>query len=315
MKKTILFLAATLFGVACSSEPKHDARFIAGFDPPAPAANELQVITPILKGIAGGADLTICSYIANPFGKDVDVIASDAFMSPHGHHVLLMEVTDDTPFNIGDQHPCTDQDMNKARYVSGGGSDLMSSHFKAPDGIGMRIHATSKMLVQSHWINPSNTPSDGQSSFNIVTEAPSAARQEAQLFTVTSTQFTIMPHGTGHIASDCKLKQDMQLALIAGHEHEWGSHISIERVVGDAAPTMMYETEWKPSYQSAPPQQWYPASAPVVVKKDEVIRVTCDWKNTTDKEIAFPQEMCVAAFYYFPATADVDCVDGVWRQN
>jgi hypothetical protein len=315
MKNTILLTIAAAVGVACSSEPKHDARFIQGFDPPAPASNELQVITPIVKGIAPGADVTYCSYIANPFGKDVDVVASDAFMSLHGHHVLLMEVTDDNPFKPGDQHVCTDADMNKARYVSGGGSDLMSSHFKAPAGIGMRIHATSKMLVQSHWINPSATGTDGQSSFNIVTEEPSASRQEAQLFTVTSTQFDIKAHATGHIASDCKLKQDMQLALIAGHEHEWGSHISIEHIVGDGMPQMMYQADWKPEYQSAPPQQWYPASAPIVLKKDDIVRVTCDWNNTTDTEIVFPREMCVAAFYYFPATADVDCVDGIWQTN
>ena len=311
--KTTILLTAGLVLAACSTAPKHDDRFIPGFDPPAPTATELQVVTPIVKGIAGGADVTMCTYIANPFGKDVDVVASDAYMSLHGHHVLLMEVTDDNPFKPGDSHVCTDQDMNKARYVSGGGSDLMSSHFQAPAGIGMRIHATSKMLIQSHWINPSATPSDGQSSFNIKTEAPSDARQEAQLFTVTSTQFTLPPHAPGHIASDCKLKQDMQLALIAGHEHEWGSHIQIEHIVGDQTPQMMYQTAWKPEYQSAPPQQWYPASSPVVIKKDEIIRVTCDWNNTTDKEIAFPQEMCVAAFYYFPATADVDCVDGVWN--
>lgn len=314
MKKTLSLAFAAALAAACSSTPQHDARFISGFDPPAPAKNEIQVITPIVKGVPAGGDVTYCSYIANPFGKDVDVVASEAFMSLHGHHVLLMEIPNDNPFKIGDSHICTDADMNKARYVSGGGSDLMSSVFKAPAGIAMRIHATSKMLVQSHWINPSAQVSDGQSSFNIVTEPPSASRQEAQLFTVTATQFDLKPHATGHTSSDCKLPRDMQLALIAGHQHEYGARISIQRVVGDSAPQMLYQTEWKPEYQSAPPQQWYPATGPVVLKKDEILRVTCDWNNTTDTEIVFPREMCIGAFYYFPATTDVNCLDGIWQE-
>lgn len=314
MRWTILLFLAPIGACSTASAPKHDPRFIANFDPPAPASNEMQVVAPIVKGIGAGADVTYCSYIANPFGKDVDIVASEAYMSLHGHHVLLMEIPDDNPFQPGDTHVCTDKDMNKARYVSGGGSDLMASNFKAPAGIGMRVHATSKMLVQSHWINPSATASDGQSSFNIVVAAPSPDRQVAQLFTVTSTQFDIKPHATGHIASDCKLPRDMQLALIAGHEHEWGSHISIERV-GDTMSSMMYQADWKPEYQSNPPQQWYTAAAPFVVKKGETIRVTCDWNNTTDQEIVFPREMCVAAFYYFPATSDIDCVDGIWQTN
>ena len=47
-------------------------------------------------------------------------------------------------------------------------------------------------------------------------------------------------------------------------------------------------------------------------KKGDKLRITCDWMNTTDHPMTFPEEMCVAFGMFFPATSDVDCGDGQW---
>ena len=46
----------------------------------------------------------------------------------------------------------------------------------------------------------------------------------------------------------------------------------------------------------------------------DTFTVDCTYLNTTGGAISFPKEMCVGYGYYFPATAEIDCVDGAWPQ-
>lgn len=314
MKKSIV---VALVSVACSgagTSPSTTSPFIAGFTPTPAAADETQIVSPVWKDIPAGQDVTYCSYLASPFGKDVDVVSATGFQSLFGHHVLLLAVGADAPFKDGDTHVCTDQDMNKAVYISGAGSEKGGS-IVIPEGIAVRVKAGSRLMLQSHWINTSSQSTVGQAAFNVKVAEPSASRQQAQLFAVYGTQFDVKPHQAGRMSTECKMPRDVQLFELAGHEHEWGTHVKIEHVDGAGVATLVYETDWKNEYQSRPPQNYYDIHKPLTFLKGESLRITCDWNNTTDSDLLFPREMCVAAGMYFPAQTTVQCGDGVWDES
>jgi hypothetical protein len=299
--------------VGCSSAPARNPALIAGFDPPAPAQGQIQVLSPVDKAIPAGTDITYCSYIANPFGREVDVVDALGFQSRAGHHSILMAVSSDTTFKPGDTHVCTDKDMNRARYVAGGGADV-GGVLKIPDGVGFRVSSNATMLIQSHWINTGSQPLDGQSAFNVTVKDPSPDRKLAQLFVNVATAIDVMPHGTAHAVAECTFPRDMQFFTFFGHEHEFGTHVTIERVRGTMTETL-YDQVWKPEYTNNPPQNTFTTAAPLTFLKGDKVRINCDWGNTTDQEIVFPREMCVAAGMQFPATTDVQCIDGVWQES
>lgn len=306
------YLLALVF-VGCSSGPARNAALIPGFDPPAPAQGQVQVISPIDKSIPAGMDITYCSYIANPFGREVDVVDAVGYQSRAGHHSILMAVSSDSDFKAGDTHICTDKDMNRARYIAGGGADV-GGVLKIPDGIGFRVSANGTMMIQSHWINTTTQALDGQSAFNVTVKDPSPDRKLAQLFATVTTAIDVTPHSTAHAVAECTFPRDMQFFTLFGHEHEFGSRVVIERVRGTTT-EMLYDQMWSPELTNNPPQKTFTTAAPLTFLKGDKLRVSCDWNNMTDQEIVFPREMCVAVGMQFPATTDVQCVDGSWTES
>lgn len=309
---TRFVISSILLSIACSSGTA-PTQYIPGFAPPAAPAGAVQIVSPVWKAIPGGKDIVYCSYIANPFGRDVDVVGAVGYQAQFGHHVVLEAVADDNPFPAGETHECSDKDMNMARYIAGGGSENGGT-LKIPDGIAFRVKANSRMLIQAHWINSSLQPIDGQAAFNISIKDPSPDRQLAELFIVFGTQIDVKPHATGRVVTECTMPRDMKVFMLAGHQHEWGSHVKIEDVRA-ATPSTVYETDWSPEYQTNPPQKYYDVAAPLTFPKGDTVRVTCDWNNTTDTDLLFPREMCVAVAIAFPATTDVQCGDGVWQES
>ena len=47
---------------------------------------------------------------------------------------------------------------------------------------------------------------------------------------------------------------------------------------------------------------------PLVLSPGDRVEVTCEWTNTTDHLVEFPEEMCAAVSYYTPARGFLGCV-------
>ena len=296
-------------GGASAGSSASDADLLPGFHPPAPAVGEQRVVAPVVHGVPAGGDVTFCSYITNPWDHEVDVVQSLGFQSKFGHHAILMDVGGGAGHTDGETHVCTDADMNAARFLAGG-SDT-AQNIVIPDGVAFRIRPGGNLMVQSHWINTSSQPVDGQAVFNVATREPSPDRQPAQLFTAYTVNVAIPPHAPAHASTECTIQSDLQFFDFGGHAHEWATHVHIERV-HDGAVDTLYDQDWQPAFQSAPPLHDYRVDAPLVLHKGDVLRVACDYQSTVDDDVRFPREMCVAFGFYFPATADLQCADGRW---
>jgi hypothetical protein len=289
-----------------------EEKLLPDFHPPEPAKDDIRIFAPTIHGIEAGRDVTMCTYIANPFGREVDVVQSLGYQSKFGHHAILMEVpgVDAKP---GESHECTEQDMNTARYLAGG-SDA-AQNIKIPEGIAFRISAKANLMVQTHWINTSSSPAEGQTVFNVAARTPDPSRKQAQLFTALTMKINIPARGKASATTDCTIQEDIDLFNFGGHAHEWGTNVKIERIGLNnnvPQPELLYNKEWHPEFQSNPPLDTFEVNKPLSFKKGDVVRVTCDYTNTEDKALSFPREMCVAFGFYFPATKDIQCIDNKW---
>lgn len=310
---TVISAIAVAPACAPSAEAARDPRLIAGFDPPAPAPGEIRVVAPAIRAIPPGADVTYCTYIENPFPAPVDVVQSLGHQSDSGHHAVLMEVVGATE-PVGASHECTEKDMQTARFLAGGSDAAQDSAFRIPDGVGFRITPAARLMVQTHWINATRAPIDGQAVFNVATRPPDDARHQAQLFTALTTRVKIPPRGSGVAETSCTIKSRLQIFNFGGHAHEWGSRVRIERSRGEGR-KVLYDREWLPEYSSRPPFETFEVNAPLVLEKGDVLHLRCEYKNPEEHEIRFPREMCVAFGFYFPARGDIQCADGAWSER
>jgi len=303
--KTVSF-ALLIALVGCASDDA-GADFTPGFDPPAPHDDEIQLVAPPVHAIAPGEDLTLCSYIDYRTDRELDILDSQGFQSKTGgHHLILYAVTLQQPANT---HPCTEDDMINARYLAGGGAD--SPPADPPEGVVFRMPADTQLMIQTHWINTSDQPIDGQGAFNLKITDPSPDHQPAQLVTVVNASFTL-PLGKGAVSADCQIGEPMNVFTLGGHMHEWGRHTKIAYTSGSAPAQVIYETNWSSEYQFNPPRNHYTPEQPFALSAGDKLRIDCEYMNDTGAPLPFPREMCVLFAYAYPLDHQIDCVDGNW---
>jgi hypothetical protein len=301
-----LLLASLLFS-GCASD-SGDSQFIDGFSPPAPESDEVQIVAPAVRDVQPGQDITLCAYIDQRFAADTDIISYKGYQSKlGGHHVILYAVEHAQAANV---HECTEDDMINSRYLAGSGADTPPAEL--PEGVVFRIPGNTQLMIQTHWINASDKPLDGQGAFNLRITEPKPEHKLAQLFTTVNTNFTV-PVGTGSAAAECTVKEHMNVFLLGGHMHEWGTHVKIAHTpVTSTTPNVIYDYGWTAEDVFDSPRNNYTTDNPFVLNVGDKIRVDCSYNNTTGAPLPFPSEMCVAFAYGYPLDHQIDCVDGNW---
>jgi hypothetical protein len=299
-------LTASLLLAGCAAD--NNSPFIDGFDPPAPKSDEIQIVAPAARNIQPGEDITLCAYIDDRVATDTDIVAYHGYQSiVGGHHVILYSVHQQQAANV---HECTEDDMINVRYLAGSGAD--SPPAELPENVVFRIPGNTQLMVQTHWINATDQPIDGQGAFNLKVTAPKPEHQTAQLFTVVNTLFEV-PVGNGHkAATECTVNQAMNVFTMGAHMHEWGTHASITHTPANSTGNMIYDHGWTAEDVFDPPRNNYPTSAPLRLAVGDKIKVDCTYNNTTGAALPFPSEMCVAWHYAYPLTEELNCTDGNW---
>lgn len=296
---------------SASSDPQASSPYMPGFNPPPTTADETAIASPVIPAIQAGTDVTYCSYLDFSFPVDTDVTDFRAFQSTAGHHIMVAATRHAQPVGT---HPCTEDDMvNLGTFIAGGGAEGNSNFKGVAKGLAFRVPAHSQIMVQTHWINVTDKPIDGQGVVYAKAAPASQGVVPVDQVLIDTETFKIPPGQPTKVSTTCVMKDDFNLFMFSGHMHEWGKHITLEKIGADGTATTLYEQDWRPDYMTNPPENAYTKEAPFVIKKGESIRTTCEWENTRGEQtIDFPKEMCFFVGYYFPGNGMKNCSDGKW---
>jgi hypothetical protein len=307
--------ALTLFALplaACSGDSGPE--MLEGFEPDAPAADEIQILSPIIRDLQPGTDVLMCTYLpmSDALEETIDVIATTGFQSTlSSHHAVLYTVNRERPV---DTHECTDDDMVNISFAGAAGGGGMAGQKQAlPDGVAYRMEAGHQLMVQTHWINTTTQPIDGQAAFNLQYREPSNEVELAQLFTWLTTDIVVPADSTGSAAIDCVVQDEMSFYQIAGHAHEHASNVKLYKTpASGGAAEVMYDQDWEEYMTFDPPFLKYSRDEAIQVHPGDTLRVECSYANTTQDDLVFPTEMCVGVGFFFPGTHQINCVDGAY---
>jgi hypothetical protein len=249
-----------------------------------------------------------CFYTDMITDKELSVVKASAQQGDGGHHVTLYYVD-----NQRDPHsfPCSGtQEMTDWHFVVGAGGEgnELGDFITLDEGLAIKIPAGKQLMVQAHYINTTGAMRQETDQLRVHLTDPALVKAYAADFVVLNEQFQIPAHSPFESSTTCLVEEDVQLAMLLGHMHEQGQHYTLERVdeEGEVLETI-YEEDWLPAFASHPPVLKYTMDAPYVLEKGTRLRQTCKWNNTTDKELMFPTEMCIAFGYYFPGENRIFC--------
>jgi hypothetical protein len=253
----------------------------------APPAHGFQVVLPIVKGIAPQASEEWCTWTDRIADADLDVQEVDSFQSKTGHHVVIFYTERKEP--AGTTRLCTDDDMASFRFVSGGGEGAAA---KLPGNLVARVPKGAQIVANHHYLNPGLDTVDAQSAVNVRFADPGVAVTRTSAATWLDTQMRAKP---GHSTFDvrCTMKQSVSLWMLKPHMHAWGEHIIIERTRAGAVDRVV-DVDGDPDFTFHPPEVRRDPAAPYELQVGDEVHVQCKWNNTTDHDLPFGLEMCVA---------------------
>jgi hypothetical protein len=284
--------------------------FIAGFNPPAVQPGYTRFITPTITGIAPGTDETWCQWLQAPLDHDVDVLNFQGLQSKGGHHVVLYANSATAP--VGSSHKCTSTDMLSVRFLAGAGAEGTS--LKLPAGVVMRLPAGQSLMANTHFINATSEPLNGQAVVDVQFADPDPSRQVAAMFSNVNTDFSVPPFTSVSQDATCVVQKDMNFFAAGDHMHKMGTSMYTELLRQDGTSVkLVQENIWIPEFEFNPTFSSWPLDGLLSVKAGDTIHSRCTWNNTTSETLTFPSEMCVAVAFYLPGgSADEFCVDSRW---
>jgi hypothetical protein len=305
MRLTLSFVVL----LGCGTDQPQD--WVKGFDPPPAPDGYTRFVTPTVKGIQPGDNLEYCQWVAPAADTAQDILDVTGHQSATGHHAVLYGTTE-TNFKVGESHLCTADDMVSISFLGGiGGEGSMGSATQLPEGLNFRLPAGQALMANTHWLNATDGVVDGQAVIDLKVAPVSDQRVPADMFVNNADTFSIGPNAASSWDSSCVLKQDLSIAMLTNHMHNYGMSVYSELLHTDGTKEMLRnDTTWSAEWQFNPQYTRYTVNAPQLFHAGDTIHTHCEWQNTTNKTLGFPDEMCVTIGFYFPGRGMIVCENG-----
>lgn len=178
-----------------------------------------------------------------------------------------------------------------------------------PDGVALRIEAGRQLVLQSHYLNPTEEDRWVMDAVDIELTDEVRSPTIVDSFAMLNSGFSIPPRsGEYERVTECRVDVPMSVYLLLGHTHDYGTLFKMERLPSGAAEgetEVLYEATDGPLLRANPEILTY--VTPLRFEEGDRLRMTCRWENTTDHPLGWPEEMCVGLMYYAPGRGWLTC--------
>jgi hypothetical protein len=285
---------------------------LAGCGEPAPAEPGPDAGLPegwsqLLAGdwtLAPGAERYYCVYATVP--RDTVVKAFRA-ISPEGtHHTVLTRYDGPVPDGT---YTCTVATNGQTMVY---GSGVGTPDFVFPDGVGLRLRAGTRLLLNLHLYNATEQPITGRSGTLVQLAGPEDVEHDAELVLAGPTSGLEVPPGVSTQSGRCELRrvarEPIQVFAVGAHMHKLGRHVRsvVRRPEGDL---VLQDRAYAFEHQDV---AW--VAPQVELRPDDVLTTYCSYDNQTGETVGFGEssddEMCFTELFYYPAqNANFTCTD------
>lgn len=250
------------------------------------------------REVAPASDGMMC-YFFEPTKAEFFVHDVDVYQGKHGHHLIVMRtIMREKPGSMRDCSKAADM-VNLLPIIPAGqgGFDGL------PKGMAMRVPKGSQMVLQQHYLNPTENPFKVRDALVLHTMQASDVETQVGFLAVNSGKLSLKDApGLQESAIHCEAPQDdMNIILLGPHMHEWGRSFtaSFTPALGKKQPLLQTDP-WQAEYRDKPPYVSYYGKG-LVFNKGDAIDVQCFHENDTGAPLEFPQEMCTMYGLFYPA--------------
>jgi hypothetical protein len=239
--------------------------------------------------IGPGEETFRCQDFVNPYGRDVAVLSSEAFMTVGSHHMFFF-LTEQS--QAGPLVECSGLSFGTYLHLA----QKSESRFDYPPGVGRLVPARNGFQIMVHYLNSSTDTVHAAVAVTVHATDPDNVRIHASQIFSNTLSVSVAARSKATIKHSCAVPKDVNLFTAASHMHSHGVHYVARASDGQ----LLYETkDW------AEPEPWT-FSPPRLLKAGSTIDVACDFDNPTDQALSFGEsaatnEMCIFVGGYYPA--------------
>ena len=295
--------------VACGGDEAVDARPPEDPSFPAPPTGDgIQLVSTV--HIEPGEEQLACRYLVLP-DTALDIARFEHHYTPGSHHMLLYPTTK-LPSEIDDSiFDCRSRGDLGASGVLYGASDP-DGELPYPNGVAMRLAASSVVLLETHYLNPSDVAIDAAARVNLwFAKTPVEVEAGTMFFRDWAIYLPPAPN-QATATMRCALPRDVSLLYATSHMHRRGTsfHASITEPGGESF--ALHESD---SWSAPTPTIYWP---PIELHAGSTIEFSCGFTNDATTPIvegtsADTNEMCVLVGGYWPklsTDAELCLLDG-----
>jgi hypothetical protein len=276
----------------------------------APPEGYVRYETPPVTVLPGENGMWL-QWVAEPADHDRNIDDLIGAQGPGGHHAILYTAKEAAP--IGTTRVFENEDQADIQFVGGTGGEGADS-LVLPEGVVFRVPAGRALVVQTHYLNASDQPMEGNSTIDVKFSDPQPTDRVARFFANASRRVSVPPNQDSTMQTSCVLPHDMPLLMYANHMHEMGMSITTTATLPSGeAMALKSDPQWDVEWTFNPDYIIGDPDAPLVLPAGTRLTTDCAWRNTTGETLTSPDEMCVF-FAFFFGDKDATCADGTWRE-
>lgn len=273
---------------------------------PEPGAG-IQLKSAVLT-VEPGQDVTICTYINGAITETSAVNGSIAFQGIGGHHIVVYEADGEKPEGV---EPCYESSSGMVDGSMVLGNFLEGNRTAYPDGLAVKIEPQNSLIVDSHYINTTDHTIVVQDVINLFFIPMEEVTAFLGSYMLANFDINVQPGSAYSTTANCTVPMDMDAVLMMGHQHEWGTQISIDHTPVGGSTVNLYRGLPTVTDPTQAGMLFY-YDKPLSLRRGDEISWQCDWFNDTDRVLAWPEEMCTVVFTYYPeAPQQIVCARSV----
>jgi len=262
--------------------------------------------------LAAGENVQTGEWVAEPTDRDLDVLQISGFQSLGGHHATLVATPHHEP--LGTIKPWSMTENLMGRILIGvNGSD--ENAVGLPEGYVFRIPAGSSLVVQTHYLNATETTLTAESELDLVVSEADPTHKVANQFFVTPFATPVGPADLTVLEGSCTLPEDVKLLMYANHMHEHGLTARSWMTDPSGVSTdLKVDPTWNGEWATAPNYTVRPGNDPLVIRAGTTIHTQCTYGPTGGRTIPFPEEMC-GFFGFVERPRGFLCINENWNED
>ncbi len=230
-----------------------------------------------------GEDKVMCMSVDYD-GEDIAYHDARSLQGRGGHHVVLLGAREPQP--AGTVEDCSNS-ADMAKY------EVLMIPQALPPGYGTRLPGGRNMVIQSHYINTTDRPILVRDFVQFDTMPMEDVETWAAPILLGTLDLAVPPHQTAETSFDCVLEQDLELLLLTGHMHEWGTRFQVDVGPSTDELELLYLVDpWRAEFRDVPPVTLY-LQDPKPLAKGTILRTSCAWASDQAETLVFPGEMCI----------------------